>query len=137
MATLSEIRTALAAAVATTGLTAQATIPDSIMPPVAVVAPPDGQAFVRYADTFDGAYTLLLSVRVYVSRWDAPRAQDALDPYIAPTGSQSVYAAIESDPSLGHVVESAAVIDVRGYGKYLIGNVDYVGAEWLVQIYAR
>ena len=136
MATLSAIRTALAAQVANTGVTALATIPDSINAPVAVVAPAMPGAFLRYGDTFDGGYTLLLSVRLYVSRWDAPSAQNALDPYMAPTGSTSVYKAIEDDPSLGGTVDSAAVIDVRGYGKYTIADIDYIGAEWLVQIMA-
>lgn len=138
MATFSEVRQALADRIATiSGLTVCATIPDSIMPPTAIIGPPDKIPFLHYSDTFDGGVTYLLAIRVYVSRADAPLAQLALDPYVAPTGAQSLDATIDDDPSLGGVVEYSNLVQVQGYGQYIIGDIAYIGAEWLVKVMAH
>lgn len=138
-ASFPDVRQALANRIATiSGLTVYNTIPDSVTVPAAIIGPPAGQMpFLHYSDTFDGGVTYLLAIRVYVSRYDSPMAQDALDPFVAPTGSQSLDATIDADPSLGGVVEYANLVEVRNYGKYTIGDVDYVGAEWLVRVMAH
>lgn len=71
-------------------------------------------------------------------------AQMLLDQMLAPTGSTSVKAAIESDKSLGGLVgnEATRVVRHRGYQIYQRPNVgagiahgQLLGAEWEVEVY--
>ena len=135
MADFSAIRSGLETRLKTiAGLRTSHVIPERVDPPLAFVAPAKGEV-VSYLDTFDGGATWNLVIRLYVSRWDAPRAQDALDPYLATSGPLSIKAAVEADVSLGGVASSVTVMGASGYGVYTVGNVDYVGVEFLVRIW--
>ena len=56
---------------------------------------------------------------------------------LAPTGATSVKAAVESDRTLGGVVESLRVTQCSGYQTYTLpGDRQVLGAEWTVEIHA-
>lgn len=134
MGELSVIRDRLKANLATIpGLRASDTIPDQISPPMAVV----GGARIEYDTTMArGADRYEIPVRVYASRASERAGQDKLDGFISKTSPTSIKAAIESDPTLAGEAHSVRVRELTGYGAYTIGGVDYLGAEWLVEVIA-
>ncbi len=135
MATFSGIRRGIETRLKTvSGLLTSPTIPDSIdATPFAFVGPAKGR-FVDYSETMDGGLKYHLVARLYVSRWDAPLAQDALDAYVDPTGASSIKAAIEADPTLGLSSVYASVMEAVNYGPYEIGGVTYLGCEFPVEV---
>jgi hypothetical protein len=84
-----------------------------------------------------GADTWHLTVRVYAAANLDRGAQVKLDALMAPSGSSSVKAAVESDRTLGNVVNDAHVVRCSGYRVYERGGqAALLGAEWLVEVIA-
>lgn len=134
MTTVSGLRSGLATRLATiSGLRTSATVPDKPNPPIAIVLPNGitfDSSFARGVDE----YTFL--VLVIVGRVDERTAQDRLDAYCDPTGSSSVKTAIEADKTLGGTAYSLRVQEMRNYQSLVIGEVTYLAAEFVVQVYA-
>jgi len=64
-------------------------------------------------------------------------AQEVLDGWLAPSGSGSIKAAVESDITLGGKVASARVARSSGYREYDLPHAGRVlGAEFFVDVYA-
>ena len=82
-----------------------------------------------------GSYEFLIPIQGVVAASTEKGAQIALDKWISPTGSLSVWRAIESDKTLGGVVGNAIVMRCDGSqfftGK---GGVEMLGSTWHVQI---
>lgn len=125
MATLDQLRSGLKARLATiSGLRAYATMPPKPEAPAAAVLPRSW----RYHDTFDDKMRWEFEVHIYVSPGqDLNRAQTAFDAYISPTGTNSVKAAIEADPTLGGIADYVMVIGGEAYASL----VDFGGAQLL------
>ena len=100
MALLTSIRDGLKTRLETiSGLTASEFVPDYIVPPIALVAPLNS---LNYDSTMArGADTYEIPIVVYISRIDAQTSQDEVDAFLASSGSTSIKAAIEGDPTLG------------------------------------
>lgn len=66
-------------------------------------------------------------------------AQKTVDTWIAPSGTGSVKAAIESDRTLSGACDSLHVTSVvpRAFASASVPNATYVGAEWTVRILGR
>lgn len=128
--TFSQVRQALAStlAAASPGLNAYAEYADQITIPAALILPVTG-TFLSYA-TMDGQLDVRLRAVVCVARGD----QAALDPFLAPSGPQSVLAAVAANDTLGGVVSSAGVTEVTGFGPLAVGAVDYLAAHFIVSI---
>lgn len=135
MATLSAMRTALAANLATiSGLRTAATMPDQPNPPIAIVMPQSvsyDTAMSRGLDTYE------FVVLVVVGRVDERTAQNLLDGYCNPTGASSIKTALESDRSLGGQAQDLRVTDMRNYSSVSVGEVTYLAAEFVVSVYAQ
>jgi len=136
MATLTQIRTDIATRLGQIdGLNCYSRIPDMLEAPAAVVGMPDP---VEYGVTFGptGA-TWTIPVRLYVSRFDAENAQDIVDEFIAPTGDSSVKQAVEDETvtitSGWHAVNVASA---QEFGAYRVGDIDYLGCEFTVEVIA-
>lgn len=131
---LSEIRTALAANLATiTGLRTAAVVPDDPMPPVAVVIPSRvswDTAMGRGLDTYE------FTVLVIVGRVNERTAQNKLDGYCQASGALSVKTAIERDKTLGGAAQSLRVTEMRNYNAIQIAENTYLSAEFAVTVYA-
>jgi hypothetical protein len=140
MASLTAIRTALAATVANvTGLRTSAIYTGQINPPMAVVVPQPGQD-LTFA-TIDGAVDYNLLVALMVSYTEDASSQALLDSYID-AGSQvsvntSVLAAIRANPTLGGLADFAVVNAVLGYGLRDWGGQQYLRADIMVQVAAH
>ena len=135
MALISELRTGLAANLATiTGLRTAATVPDNPNPPIAVILPQG----VEYDNTFGrGMNTYTFAVTVIVGRVSERSGQNALDAYVSSTGSASIKLAIESDKTLNGKAFDLRVTDSRNYGELTVGEVTYLSAEFTVLCYAN
>lgn len=134
MATLTELRTGLAARLATiSGLRTSATIPDQVNPPVAIVSVDSiayDQSHARGLDEYG------FTVTVVGPRIAERAAQNALDAYLAPTGAKSVKAAIEADRTLGGYAQTSRVTDMTGIAPVTVGDASYITATFTVVVYA-
>lgn len=107
-------------------------VPDSLSAPCAVVQPAPGD-FLRFKPTFDDTTVdYLLLVTVYVPGADAVAGQTALNPYLAPSGASSVYAAVNG--TLGGVVSSAVCNFARNYRAETWDEQRYIAVDFPVQV---
>lgn len=124
MATLDEVRRAIAAAVQRVpGLHAHDRFPGRIVPPAAVVR----RRRIRYGASFSGGAEWTMSVDLYVQLGDLEEAQAVLDRHLSETGTYSVVDALRTDPSFGGVVRGSVVVDAGDEGLADFGD----GAKYL------
>jgi hypothetical protein len=134
LANINAIRSGLATRLATiSGLRVAAEQPDNPNPPLAVVIPDN----TKYDDVFGrGMDTTTFRVILIVSRVAEKQAQKNLDAYCATTGTGSIKAAIEGDKTLGGSVFDCRVTEMRNYGQISVGDVTYLGCEFIILTYA-
>lgn len=127
--TFTAVRQALAAYItAQTGLRASADRFGTVSPPMAVIVPVTGTS-ITYSDTMDGGCELTLRAILLVSEANTDQGQAAMDPYLSTTGTQSVWAAVQKDPTIGGVVQWTVVREVAGYGVQNWNGIDYLAAS--------
>ena len=63
-----------------------------------------------YDETYDGVWRPVFELHVYFNPANLPDAQRQLFAYVAPTGRQSIPAAIYGDPSLGGVANDTRIL---------------------------
>jgi hypothetical protein len=132
--TFAAVRAALATYLTSSiGLRATPNRFQQINPPMAVVMPQTG-SFIRYSVSMDGETDYTLRVIMLVSEGDSLSGQDLLDVYLSPTGTQSIYAAIQKDPTLGGQVSFCAIIEATAYGLMNFQGIDYLAAHLTIQI---
>lgn len=97
-------------------------------------------AGVEYDQAYNrGLHEWTFTVRGFVATATDIEAQKNLDVWLAATGTGSVKAAIETDLTLGGVVETLHVTSVsppKTYSVASMPNALYLGAEWTVRILA-
>jgi len=134
MASISELRQGLATNLQTiSGLRVVDTLPDLVNPPMAMI----GLTKVNYNQQNQRSmaeYTF--QVTVVVGRVSERTAQATLDVLVAP-GLGSVKYAIESDRTLGGKAYEVFVPELSAYGAVSINGIDYLSAEFSVQVYAQ
>jgi hypothetical protein len=116
-----------------TGLRVVETLPDLVNPPMAMI----GLTKVNYNQQNQRSmaeYTF--QVTVVVGRVSERTAQASLDVLVAP-GSGSVKYAIESDRTLGGNAYEVFVPELSAYGAVSINGIDYLSAEFSVQVFAQ
>jgi hypothetical protein len=128
MATLAEIRTALASAISTaTGMQAYDSPPGSIEAPCSVI-----RRLTTTLGTSTGSDDDLIGAIVLVQFTDNAAAQATLDAAVA-----SVVAAVEADPTLGGVVDFAmpTTVGADGITEYPpASGLQYLSAEVTIQV---
>jgi hypothetical protein len=131
---ISLLRAGLAKNLATIkGLRVVDTLPDLVNPPMAMI----GLTKVNYNQQNQRSmaeYTF--QVTVVVGRVSERTAQRALDVYVAPSEG-SIKFALESDRSLGGNAFEVFVPELSTYGAVSINGIDYLSAEFSVQVFAR
>lgn len=139
MADYTAIRDGLATRLDTvpTFLTVHATVPGRIVAPAAVVVP--GRPVATYHDSMVGSGGSLtvfnFEIVCAVQSMTEEFAQDALDDLIS--GTSSVPAAIEADPTLGGAATTCQVRQAVDYGVVAFADTEFIGARFLVEVYAR
>lgn len=137
MSSITQLRDGLATRLATiSGLHAYAEWPDGTPnTPAAIVRPLRG----RFESSLSGHPQTAFEILLCFAMPRLDRAQDALDPYISPTGAQSVFAALRGDRTLGGVADDILVgtddWDWRDYGGVVVNGVEYLSVRVDVLIY--
>lgn len=133
-ATLTEVRNALKTVLETIdGLNVYAFPPGQVQVPAVVITPADG-AFLTYQTALGGAPNLALSITLFVQRGQERAGTEKLDAYIATSGPDSIYNAVEADQDLGGIVDSCIVVAASNHGTFTYGEVQYFGCEFSVEV---
>jgi hypothetical protein len=115
------------------GLRVVETLPDLVNPPMAMI----GLTKVSYNQQNQRSMAeYAFQVTVVVGRVSERTAQALLDVLVAP-GSGSIKYAIESDRTLGGAAYEVFVPELSAYGAVSINGIDYLSAEFSVQVFAR
>jgi len=129
--TVDEIQAAIKARLEAAGIRAYATEPDKPNMPCAYPRVVDW----TYDHDFDGDTLWHFDVWVLVGLDPGfNRAQTMLNPYLSPTGSNSIRAAIDADPSLGRIVSSARATGGGAYGRVDIAGITALGASVRLEV---
>ena len=132
MASVTDLRTALATAMATIpNLRTSATVPDAPRPPVAVVMP-DRIAYDVNANR--GADRFFFTIMLLVGRADDRAAQNNLDAFLV--GANSIKAAVEADRTLGGRANTCRVTEMSNYASMNVGETVYLAAQFTVEVVA-
>ncbi len=131
--TLAEVRRALADALsAIEGLNVLERAPEQPPTPCAYLLRSGGQARTDFGKT-SPSYDF--TVRVVVSRADLDSAQEQLDTYVERGTDQSVWDAIEADPTCGGVLFTLRCNEVSGDQVIAYGDVGYLSADFALTVY--
>jgi len=114
-----------------TGIRIYDTIPDVVVPPCAVVGQLD---FTFDIDNARGLDQASVDIFVIVQRISERAGQDKLDQLLAGTGNKSIKTAIESDRTLGGLVNTLRVITAES-GTYISGDQTFLSYRYNVTIY--
>jgi hypothetical protein len=116
-----------------TGLRVVETLPDVVNPPMAMI----GLVKVAYNQQNQRSmaeYTF--KITVVLGRVSERTAQQALDVLVAP-GAGSIKFAVESDRTLGGFAYEVFIPELSAYGAITVNGIDYLSAEFSVQVFAR
>lgn len=129
--TVDEIQSAIKQQLEAAGMRAYATEPDKPNLPCVYPRVVDW----TYDDTFDSTTTWHFDIWVLAGLDPGfNRAQTMLNPYLSPSGANSIKAAIDGDPSLGGTVASARVTGGGAYGRVDIAGITALGASVRLEI---
>ena len=132
MTNINGIRDALKSNLQTiTNLRVYDLIPDVIVPPCAVVGQLD---FTFDVDNARGLDQASVDVYVIVQRLSERTGQDKLDNFLAGSGNGSIKTAIESDRTLGGLVDTLRVITAES-GTYTSGDQSFLSYRYNVTIW--
>ena len=132
MTNINGIRDALKSNLQTiTNLRVYDLIPDVIVPPCAVVGQLD---FTFDIDNARGLDQASVDIYVIVQRISERTGQDKLDNFLAGSGSGSIKTAIESDRTLGGLVDTLRVISADS-GTYTSGEQSFLSYRYNLTIW--
>lgn len=114
-----------------TNLRVYDTIPDIVTPPCAVVGQLD---FTFDVDNVRGLDQASVDVYVIVQRISERTGQDKLDNFLAGSGNGSIKTAIESDRTLGGLVDTLRVITAES-GTYTSGDQSFLSYRYNLTIW--
>ena len=132
--TLSAIRTGLQARLQTIKkLKVYDRPPDSINQfPAAIIVPLGG----LYDYAMNTGIRYQFEVTLLVARQELVTAQEILDPYIDRSGTNSIYAAIDGDTTLGGECSECRIAEFRDYGGLSYGGHIYLGVKFIIEVYS-
>ena len=132
MIKISKVRDALGKNIETiSGIRIYDTIPDVVVPPCAVVGQLDFTFDVNNARGLDSAS---VDVYVIVQRISERAGQDKLDELLAGSGPKSIKTAIESDRTLGGLVDTLRVISAES-GTYTTGDQSFLSYRYNLTVW--
>jgi hypothetical protein len=114
-----------------TGIRVYDLIPDVVVPPCAVVGQLD---FIFDIDNTRGLDQASVDVFVLVQRISERAGQDKLDLLLAGSGSGSIKTALESDRTLGGLVDTLRVITADS-GTYTTGDISFLSYRYNLTIW--
>jgi hypothetical protein len=130
---ITQIREALASNISSVAnLRTAAIVPELVNPPIAVV----NLNSIEYHNDFRNGVIYNFTVQVIVARVDERNAQKRLDSFASPSGEGSVKSAIESNRTLGGLVDDLIVTGMPNIGSITANDQQYLAAEFSVVCYA-
>lgn len=127
MIKINQVRDALGKNLQTiTGLRVYDTIPDVVVPPCAIVGQLD---FTFDINNMRGLDQASVDIFVIVQRLSERAGQDLLDNLLAGTGTGSIKTALESDRTLGGLVDTLRVISAES-GTYNSGDQSFLSYRY-------
>ena len=114
-----------------TGLRVYDLIPDVVVPPCAIVGQLD---FTFDIDNARGLDQASVDIFVLVQRFSERTGQDKLDLLLAGSGSGSIKTALESDRTLGGLVDTLRVISADS-GTYTSGETSFLSYRYNLTIW--
>jgi len=109
-----------------TGMRVYDIIPDVVVPPCAIVGQLD---FTFDIDNARGLDQASVDIYVLVQRFSERTAQDKLDTLLAGTGPKSIKTALESDRTLGGLVDTLRVVSADS-GTYQSGDQTFLSYRY-------
>lgn len=106
-------------------------IPDVVVPPCAVVGQLD---FTFDVDNARGLDQASVDIFVIVQRFSEQAGQDKLDLLLAGTGTKSIKTALETDRTLGGLVNTLRVLSAES-GTYQTGDQTFLSYRYNVVIF--
>lgn len=132
MINITGVRDALKANLQTiTNMRVYDTIPDVVVPPCAIVGQLD---FTFDVDNQRGLDQASVDIFVLVQRFSERTGQDKLDLFLAGSGSGSIKTALESDRTLGGLVDTLRVISADS-GTYTSGEASFLSYRYNLTIW--
>jgi len=132
MINITGVRDALKANLQTiTNMRVYDTIPDVVVPPCAIVGQLD---FTFDIDNARGLDQASVDIFVLVQRFSERTGQDKLDLLLAGSGSGSIKTALESDRTLGGLVDTLRVISADS-GTYTSGETSFLSYRYNVTVW--
>jgi hypothetical protein len=115
------------------GLRVYDIVPDTIVPPCAII----GQLDLTFdTNNARGLDTANVDVMVVVQRFSERSGQNLLDKLLAGSGESSVKAAIEADRTLGGAVDTLRVTSAQS-GVYQSADVEYLSYRYQVTVFGE
>lgn len=116
------------------GLRTASYVPDQVNPPQAVV---DFPGDIDYHKTFiHGKFEFEPTVIVLISKTVDRVGVSSLSDFASPTGTNSIHAAIETDPTLGGIVDYCNVLHFRRLNQEEVAGLGYFGGVFTLQVAA-
>jgi hypothetical protein len=150
MASVSKVRRVLAARLETIpDLRVREWVSGEVSPPAATLLPGIGaetstsRPAIEYDKSFGRtAHKLIFLAKVVVSTSHSESSQALLDEYLGTDGPRSVKEAVEAgmeplELDDDHIADYALLPSVVHYGLVTWGGVEYLGADFLVEVLAR
>jgi hypothetical protein len=134
-ATISQVKDGLKTAIqSVSGLRAFDYQPDQVNPPFAW--PTLDNITYHQTGMASGGVVMNFTVTLIVNRASERTAQDALDQYMSWSGTQSLRAAIEADPTLGGVCDTLIVTGAENLTNIDANDTLYLAVDFKVTVYA-
>lgn len=133
MAILADLRTGLKNRLATiSGLNTYDKAPGTVTLPAAfpIPVPPIEYDETESSDVTEYNFRILLLIQLSTLTY----AQEDLDPYLSPSGAQSIRAAINGDGTLGGKADWTRVSRCSKYGLMEHNGIQYFGADFDVEV---
>lgn len=133
-ASVGAVATAIATRLGTvSGLRTFAFTPDQLNPPVAYPV----LESVDYHEAFGGGDVVMAwTVVLVASRWSERTSYATLDAWMSYDGAQSIRAAIESDRTLGGVVQTCLLSSSASIGSVSQGEAEFLSVEFSLTVHA-
>ena len=115
-----------------------AAVPDSVgVAPAAIVLPgePAAEYHLTAANKYAGLVQFNFDVIVVASRFGNFHGQTEIDRFLS-TEAGAVIDALEADQTLGGEAGVVLVTTASDYGQIQVGDTDYVGCRFSVEVYA-
>ena len=133
-ATVAQVSDALKTALSSiSGLRTHAFQPEQINPPFAY---PELTQVLYHRSMGLGDVEMLWTINVVVGRYTDRTANDLLDQYLSATGAKSIRAALESDRTLGGVVQTVILSSAADVTSLNEADANFLQVQFQVTVHA-